>query len=103
MMPLDWKSDPECLQIVVESEEGEEGEESDNIAEIMEIDTIVDIVKVSSSKEAITTHQPDDKLALGEIFEVNIDEVNVKVAEETNRVSEWIIDSLDDAPMKTMG
>ena len=41
MMPLDWKSGPECLQIVVESEESEEGKESDNIAEVIEIDTIV--------------------------------------------------------------
>jgi hypothetical protein len=69
----------------------------------MEIDTIVDIMEVSSSEEAITTHQPDNELALGEISEVQNDEVNVEVAEETDRVSEWIMDPLDDAPMKTMG
>jgi hypothetical protein len=69
----------------------------------MEINTIVDIVEVSSGEEAITTHQPDEGLALGEISKVHIDEVDVEVAEEMDRVSEWIMDPLDDAPMKTMG
>jgi len=103
MMPLDWKSDPEYLQIVVESEESEEGKESDDIAKVVEINTIADIVEVSSGEEAITTHQPDEGLALGEISEVHIDEVDVEAAEETDRVSEWIMDPLDDMPMKTMG
>ena len=68
----------------------------------MEIDTIADIVEVSSSEEAITTHQPNKGLALGEISKVHIDEVDVEAAEETDRVSEWIMDPLDDTPMKTM-
>jgi hypothetical protein len=63
----------------------------------------VDIVEVSSSEEAITTHQPDDGLALGEISKVHIDQGNVKEAEVMERVSEWIMDPLDDVPMKTMG
>jgi hypothetical protein len=97
------KSDLECLQIVVESEESEEGEESDDIAEIMQIDAIADIVEVSSSEEAITTHQPDDGLAMSEISKVHIDEIDVGATEEMDRVSEWVMDPLDDAPMKTMG
>jgi len=69
----------------------------------MEIDATVDIVDISSSEEAITTHQPDDGLALGEVSKVHISEINLGATEETDRVSEWVMDPLDDTPTKTMG
>jgi hypothetical protein len=48
-------------------------------------------VEVSSGEEAITTHQLDDWLALGEISEVHIDEVDVEAAEEMDRVSKLVL------------
>ena len=69
----------------------------------MQINTVADIVEVSSGEDAITTHQPDDGLAPSEVSEVHIDEIDDAAAEETDRVSEWVMDPLDDMPTKTMG
>jgi len=60
-------------------------------------------VEISSGEEAITTHQQDDGLALGEVSEVHISEINLGATAEMDRVSEWVMDPLDDAPTKTMG
>ena len=103
MMPLYWRSNLECLQIVIKSEESKEGEESNNIAEIMQINTIADIMEVSSGEKVITTHQPDDGLAPSEVSKVHIDEISDAVTEEMDRVSEWVMDPLDNMPTKTMG
>ena len=69
----------------------------------MQINTVADIVEVSSGEDAITTHQPDDGLAPSEVSEVHIDEIDDAAAEETDRVSEWVMDPLDNMPTKTMG
>ena len=105
MIPCCWRSDPECLQIVVESQESDEGKKGNDTAEIMEIDATADIVEVSSSKEVITTHWLDDGLALNEVSEVHISEIDLGATEETDRVSEWVMDPLDNTPTptKTMG
>jgi hypothetical protein len=68
----------------------------------MQINTVMDIVEFSSGEEAITTHQPDDGLAPSEVSKVHIDEID-DAATETDRVSEWAMDPLDDMPIKTMG
>jgi hypothetical protein len=87
----------------VESEESDGNEESDDIAEILEIDAIADTVDVSSSEEVITTHQENEGLILDEISEAHISENDLGATKETDRVSEWVIDPLNDAPTKTMG
>ena len=48
------------------------------------------------------THQEDQGLVLDEISEVYISENDLGVTEEMDRVSEWVTDPLDDAPIKTM-
>ena len=60
-------------------------------------------MEISSGEEAITTHQQDDGLALGEVSEVHISEINLGATAEMDRVSEWVMDPLDNMPMKTMG
>jgi hypothetical protein len=87
----------------VESEESDRNEESDDIAEILEIDAIADTVDVSSGEEAITTHRENEGLVLDEISEAHISENDLGATKETDRVSEWVMDPLDDAPTKMMG
>ena len=87
----------------MESEESNGNEESDDIAEILEINAIADTVEASSGEEVITTHQEDKGLILDEISEVHISENNLGATEETDRVSEWVMDPLNDMPTKTMG
>jgi len=87
----------------VESEESNRNEESDDITEILEIDAIADTMEVSSGEEVITTHQEDEGLILDKISEAHISENDLGATEETDRVSKWVMDPLDDAPTKTMG
>ncbi len=96
------------LHSAVESEEVKESEESneiteiDVVTEIAEIKAVKEIEEVSNGKEVITTHQEDDSLVLNEISKAYISKNDLGVTEETDRVSEWIMDLLDDAPMKTI-
>ena len=69
----------------------------------MQINTIADIMEVSSGEEVIITHQPDDELALSEVSKVHINEISDAATEEMDRVSEWVMDPLDNMPTKTMG
>ena len=62
----------------------------------------MDIVGVSNGEEVITTHQEDEGLVLDEISKVHVSENDLGVTEETDRVSEWVMDPLDDAHMKTI-
>jgi len=62
----------------------------------------MDIVGVSNGEEVITTHQEDEGLVLDEISKVHVSENDLGVTEETDRVSEWVMDPLDDAPTKTI-
>jgi hypothetical protein len=87
----------------VESEESDGNEESDDIAEILEIDAIADTVDVSSGEEAITTHQENEGLVLDEISEAHISDNDLGATKETDRVTEWVMDPLNDVPTKTMG
>jgi len=87
----------------VESEESNRNEESDNIAEILKIDAIADTVEASRGEEVITTHQEDEGLILNEISEVHISENDLGATKETDRVTEWVMDPLNDVPTKTMG
>jgi len=48
------------------------------------------------------THQENQGLVLDEISKVHISENDLRVTEEMDRVSEWVMDPLDDAPTKTM-
>jgi len=48
------------------------------------------------------THQENQGLVLDEISKVHISENDLEVTEETDRVSKWVIDPLDDAPTKIM-
>jgi len=72
------------------------------VTEIAEIKAVKEIEEVSNGKEVITTHQEDDSLVLDEISKAYISKNDLGVTEETDRVSEWIMDLLDDAPMKTI-
>jgi len=62
----------------------------------------MDIVGVSNGEEVITTHQEDEGLVLDEISKVHVSENDLGVTEETDRVSEWVMGPLDDAPTKTI-
>ena len=48
------------------------------------------------------THQENQGLVLDEISKVHISENDLEVTEETDRVSKWVMDPLDDAPTKIM-
>jgi hypothetical protein len=72
------------------------------VMEIAEIKAVEEIEEVSNGEEAITTHQKDDSLVLDEISKAHISENDLRATEETDRVSNWVMDPLDDAPMKTI-
>ena len=58
---------------------------------------------LSNGEEVITIHQEDEGLVLDEISKAHISENDLGATKETDRVSEWVMDPLNDAPTKTMG